>query len=277
MTVRNLSREPVMGFRLGSLFRFNRMLNSPSSANPYVFDSGFKTMDFAKFGSMYDTSAGVGITGSMVPNVEKRGRSLWWLVIPAVGFVLFWFNFMKIAHGFQHLVTGSLNKMVPGMQVRMAGAMNIPSNSIAGALYGTGWTNSIPAMSGQAAAVSGVAAVTQERNVRQVVVEKPKIWPDWNLQGETNLLVTGMAVAWIPGRVLEYRIYLSNGCELPIEDVLKVSQFCVTLKTGERIRVANWKDYEALLSKFGSQGVDDSQPAIPAAVMSLNAAGAGHP
>ena len=72
MTVRNLSREPIMGFRLGSLFRFNRMLNSPTSSNPYVFESGFKTMNFEKFGSMYDTSAGVGITSSMVPRRARR-------------------------------------------------------------------------------------------------------------------------------------------------------------------------------------------------------------
>jgi len=95
MNVRNLSREPFMGFRVGNLFRYVRSLNSPHSGNPAPFESGFVSMDFAKFGKMYDTTKGVGIAGSLVKDNPKRGRSLWWLLVPGavVVCVIVWLLF----------------------------------------------------------------------------------------------------------------------------------------------------------------------------------------
>lgn len=84
LTLRNLSREPVMGFRIGSVFRWARSLNSPTSANARVFDSGFLKLDVTEYGKLYDTMGGVGIAGGVVATEEKRGRSLWWLALPAV-------------------------------------------------------------------------------------------------------------------------------------------------------------------------------------------------
>lgn len=88
MNVRNLSREPFMGFRIGNMFRYIRSLNSPASANPAAFESGFKSMDFAKYGAFYDTTAGVGILGSIIKQPAKRGRSLWWITVP-IGLFIF--------------------------------------------------------------------------------------------------------------------------------------------------------------------------------------------
>lgn len=234
MTVRNLSREPVLGFRLGSLFRFSRMLNSPTSSNPYVFDSGFKTMDFAKYGSMYDTSAGVGITGSMVPNVEKKGRSLWWLLIPAVGFIAFWLNFGKLAHGFQHAITGGLKHAIPGFGVKMASAMNIPNTASAGAVASSS--------SSQAGAVS--TSRSGQENVSELIpstnsaaaaaaVKKTKNLPVWNLDGATNLQVVG----WCRTPVVT-NFFLSNGRQLPLWAVHEVSDYAVTLYDGTVLPVA---------------------------------------
>lgn len=95
MSVRNLSREPYLGFRLGNMFRYIRSLNSPNSINPAPFDSGFQPMNFKKYGQMFDTTAGVGIVGTFIHEPVKRGRSLFWLLIPAVAFVVFiiWFAF----------------------------------------------------------------------------------------------------------------------------------------------------------------------------------------
>jgi len=87
MSVRNLSREPIMGFRLGSFFRVTRMFNSPKSGNPQVFDSHFVGMDWETFGDLYDTSAGVGIQGSLVPNEDKRGLHIAWFIVPLCLFV----------------------------------------------------------------------------------------------------------------------------------------------------------------------------------------------
>jgi len=88
MVVRNLSREPLLGFRIGSYFRFLRFLNSPNSPNSMPFESGFKPLDVETYGKLYDTTAGVGIAGRIAPKVEKRGRSLWWLTVPVLGLVL---------------------------------------------------------------------------------------------------------------------------------------------------------------------------------------------
>lgn len=295
MTVRNLSREPILGFRLGSIFRFNRMLNSPTSANPYIFDSGFKTMDFAKYGSMYDTSAGVGITGSMVPNVEKRGRSLWWLVIPAVAFVAFWLNFNRLAHGFEHLISGSLNHIVPGMQMKMAGAMNIPTNAIAGPLAGRGGVAVNSPLSGQPGVNSDVVAGNGLTYSRPVFAEKPKTLPDWNLEGDTNICVTGISLIVYRRQnpIYIYHVYLSNTRELPFGDVARISPYCVELKSGEKLPIVSSAQVEkqrALLKEnvpeeFGARlpATESVSPGlsnltrrgnrVPPVVMSLPAAG----
>jgi hypothetical protein len=252
MTVRNLSREPVMGFRLGSVFRFNRMLNSPTSANPYIFDSGFKRMDFEKYGSMYDTSAGVGITGTMVPNVEKRGRSLVWLLFPLAAFVAFWFYFGTIAKGFQHLITKGLTHAIPGMRQKMAGAMNIPVSSSpvagAGAVFPNETTSeSIPTDKNASAVVPG----------RNRLAEKPKkveLLPYWNPEGFTNLEVTG----WIRTPATT-RIFLSNGRVLPAAVVAVVNDYCVTLYDGTRLPVKVVKS-EPL--KFDDGQAWQSSPAV---------------
>ena len=83
MTVRNLSREPILGFSWGNLFRYVRSLNSPQSPNPAVFESGFVRLKPEEIGDLYDTMAGVGIAGRVTPKTEARGRSPWWLAIPA--------------------------------------------------------------------------------------------------------------------------------------------------------------------------------------------------
>jgi len=89
--VRNLSREPVLGFRVGNVFRVLRMFNSPTSPNPQIFESAFKRLnkDVCK---LYDTTQGVGIVGGLMPTNERKGRSLWWLAIPICGVGLLLWN-----------------------------------------------------------------------------------------------------------------------------------------------------------------------------------------
>jgi hypothetical protein len=135
MSVRNLSREPVLGFNLASVFgsfRFVRSLNSPQSANPSVFDSGFVDLKPEVYGKFYDTMAGVGIAGRVtVPKTESRGRSVWWLAVPIVVLLLggvFVFTHIKqinsgIAHGLSHMLWGSsvATNMVPNVHASVAG------------------------------------------------------------------------------------------------------------------------------------------------------------
>ena len=86
MSVRNLLREPILGFNLGTLFgafRYVRTLNSPQSPNPAPFESGFVSLDVTEIGKLYDTTAGVGIAGRVAPpTVQKRGRHVAWLLVP---------------------------------------------------------------------------------------------------------------------------------------------------------------------------------------------------
>jgi len=127
MVVRNLSREPVMGFRIGNLFRFGRCLNSPTSANPAKFDSGFMPLDL-DLGNLYDTTQGVGIVGGLVPNNEKRGRSLWWLLIPAACVVVLVFRgpaWLTQAGGWamKRLVGSVVNKTGKATEVATGGVI----------------------------------------------------------------------------------------------------------------------------------------------------------
>jgi hypothetical protein len=110
MNVRNLSREPYMGFRVGNMFRYVRSLNSPTSTNPASFESGFVSMDFKKFGAMYDTTKGVGIAGTVVSAPVTRGRHLAWLIIPAVLFLVGIWSLVFLAPKWIHKGAASFSK-----------------------------------------------------------------------------------------------------------------------------------------------------------------------
>jgi hypothetical protein len=115
MSVRNLDREPFLGFNLGSLFgafRYTRTLNSPQSPNPYPFESGFVSLNVEEYGKLYDTMAGVGIAGRVaVPKHVKRGRHVAWLLVPIIGTVCLafygWRHISEInsflAHSLEHM------------------------------------------------------------------------------------------------------------------------------------------------------------------------------
>jgi len=96
MTVRNLSREPVLGFRAGNLFRYIRSLNSPHTPNAAPFETGFVRLKPEEYGRLYDTTAGVGIAGRVAPRSERRGRSLWWLMVPVILIIAFMWNMKSI-------------------------------------------------------------------------------------------------------------------------------------------------------------------------------------
>jgi Zonular occludens toxin (Zot) len=106
MTVRNLSREPVFGFRIANFFRFVRTLNSPTSPNPAPFDAGFIKLRPEVYGKLYDTTAGVGIAGRVSPTIEQRGIHWYWLGVP-VGVVLIFFVWL---YTHLSLVSGAIHK-----------------------------------------------------------------------------------------------------------------------------------------------------------------------
>lgn len=115
MTVRNLSREPVMGFRVGNMFRYIRSLHSPTSTNWAPFESGYLRLKPEEIGKLYDTTAGVGIAGRVTPRVESRGRSLWWLAIPILAFVLLIYNMKPIVHWLRMKATTAVNTGLTGV------------------------------------------------------------------------------------------------------------------------------------------------------------------
>lgn len=102
MTVRNLSREPVFGFRIANFFRLVRSLNSPTSPNPGTFDTAFLKLHAGEYGKLYDTMAGVGIAGRLTPDNEQRGIHWYWLGVPLAAILVF-FGWL-----FTHLPTVSM-------------------------------------------------------------------------------------------------------------------------------------------------------------------------
>jgi len=216
MTVRNLSREPFLGFNLATWlgsFRFLRMLNSPQSANPCVFDSGFVNLNPEEIGALYDTMQGVGIAGRVIAKHEARGRSLWWVLVP-VGFVAFcavWiFTHISqidayIAHGMQNVLFHASTNMVSA--VHLPGPVAASSAVPAGSLP-------VPA------AVASPAAVGASNG--------PPV---------TNALwCTGYCLIGGP------KAYLSDGSVVGPDEGLQ--QVCVgfVIVNGEKLKLRKWRD-----------------------------------
>lgn len=228
MSVRNLSREPYLGFRVGNLFRFVRSLNSPGSANPAVFESGFVGMDFEKFGKMYDTTAGVGIVGTIVKEPAKRGRSLYWLLLP-LGTLLVLFY---CAHKYAPSAIVRLAKSAGAGGEKMAGPqIRIPTNNLTPtslAAYMTGRVLRKP-LDSVSASITNTATDTDDT-------------------AQTEEKVTGFAVV---GGV-RY-VTLSDGVTYSGSDIEWVSNRLAKIQ-GQVFRFNNWKDYE----KLEKTVIDDS-------------------
>jgi hypothetical protein len=129
MTVRNLSREPFLGFNLASWFgefRFLRMLNSPQSGNPCVFESGFVSLNTEEIGALYDTMQGVGIAGRVVAKREQRGRSLWWLLVPISIVVVAACLVFSHIREINHAVASGLGRMLFHASTNVVAAVHLP-------------------------------------------------------------------------------------------------------------------------------------------------------
>jgi hypothetical protein len=139
MSVRNLLREPILGFNLGTLFgafRYVRTLNSPQSPNPAAFESGFVSLDVKEIGKLYDTTAGVGIAGRVAPPaVQKRGRHVAWLLVPiAIVIALGVYGFKHVdsinqwlSHTMAHMFFHGMAAMAPSGAV-VGNVPNVPGN-----------------------------------------------------------------------------------------------------------------------------------------------------
>jgi hypothetical protein len=267
MTVRNLSREPVLGFRIGNLFRINRMLNSPQSPNPAVFDSQFVTMDFRTYGDLYDTSAGVGVAGTLVPNVEKRGRSLLWLFVPI--FVIGWIAFHPgylvkcvtwVTNTMFHRLSGNVLTTMGATMPGTLPAAGIPPavHPPASGLSGMGQRLLVPAIMEATGNQPAVGPATGPAVKAAPVVTNLA----WIVSGpeDTNLLqVTG----WARNPDGELTVFLSNGRKLPSWMVAAVSDDTVILKDGSHLKMAL-----PPAGTWGGCGV--AQPPQPAVVPSFD-------
>ena len=126
MSVRNLGREPVMGFRLGSLFRYTRTLNSPQSANPAAFESGFIPLKPEELGALYDTMAGVGIAGRVTPKQEKRGRSIWWISVPVALFIVGFIYLFTHMSQVNEFINSAFRKVFNQTSGKIAADLHLP-------------------------------------------------------------------------------------------------------------------------------------------------------
>jgi hypothetical protein len=213
MTVRNLSREPILGFRLGNWFRVNRMLNSPKSPNPGIFDSQFVGMEFQKYGDLYDTSAGVGVAGSLVPNVERKGRSVWWLLVPVVCVLWLFFHpgiITRPVMAMTSVLTASVMRSVGGIDAKgnVIGTNTLATKYITPATAASGSAPvvvaGVPATSALASSpVSG--SVVLPAGAPSPVVSGGVSWRHWE---DTNTVV---CVGWSRTRAGGVEVYLSDG------------------------------------------------------------------
>lgn len=157
MSVRNLSREPMMGFNLASWFgsfRFVRSLNSPQSANPATFDSGFVDLQPEVYGRFYDTMQGVGIAGRVTPPAKhSRGRSLWWLFVPIGGFLVGLYLLFAHLGQINHAISYGLGRALFKGSSAMVSKVGLPVSS--NAVTQPSAVPSLPAS--VAAAVDGAA------------------------------------------------------------------------------------------------------------------------
>lgn len=133
MVVRNLSREPVFGFRIANFFRTIRMLNSPTSPNPAPFDAGFVKLRPEVYGKLYDTTAGVGIAGRLAPSNEQRGIHWYWLSVPLAAIVIFFVWLFTHLNCVQREITSHFFRMATsGFKSAMAHPMlQVPHSNFA--------------------------------------------------------------------------------------------------------------------------------------------------
>jgi hypothetical protein len=220
--IRNLSREPIYGFRLCSLFRYARMLNSPSSPDSKVFESGFVKLEPEVYGKLYDTMQGVGIAGRVVAHKEERGRSLWWLLIPIVAVCfLVWYGpgYMAKAGGaFMGKMVHRVTDVTDGKKIEIGKAFGAPSIGTNTAVI----TNSV---------------VTNA--ISQVLV----------YQVSTNIFLVGRAT--VPGYPFELLYYLSDG------SVYQTGDGHVEQGTGSGVRidgvVYTWKPRATFVEQSQSE------------------------
>ena len=82
--VRNLGKERLLGgITLPGRFRRSTFLDLPRGDDSPM-EVGYFKLRVEEYGSLYDTSAGVGLSGRVDTHESKKGRSPWFLVVYAV-------------------------------------------------------------------------------------------------------------------------------------------------------------------------------------------------
>lgn len=88
VVIRNLGREKfTFGVSPKNLIRRATYLNLPANGEPPQ-ETGYFKLNIGKYGKLYKTDAGVGLAGRLDSSgdglAERKGRSPWWLLVPAV-------------------------------------------------------------------------------------------------------------------------------------------------------------------------------------------------
>jgi len=206
MTVRNLSREPVLGFRVGNFFRYIRTLGSPTNPNTAVFESGFIPLD-EDLRWLYDTTQGVGIVGGLIPAQERRGRSLWWLAIPVVLFLVLCLNVKSLT---QWAVRTASRMTQSGIASVMQTGSKVASNSIPRLPPSTNKRVAGTVTDGGSAALTGVAALTSAPAGR--APEAPSVAVPVNVSHTTNAQILIRSFEYYGrGKGSQWRAVISTG------------------------------------------------------------------
>jgi len=210
-TIRNLGNEKfLLGVSFARLFRYSTYLDMPRpGSNEHPMETGMFKLNVKEYGSLYDTSAGVGLTGRIATNEKPKGRSPLLLVVACVVLIIVAFLTPK--------AVGSL------MNYGVSSLMHYSGHASDGLVKKSGGASA--AMAGPVApVVAGAAVASPEPTNQQTSVTR------------TNAPLEVVGIVRVP---MNEKVLLSDGRILSCRshDVLGIESDCVYLRKEGRVPI----------------------------------------
>jgi len=109
--LRNFKHEKIGKFKHRRVIKWERYWKVPMGVSPIPMATGTMPVDVSYLGQMYDTTAGVGVSGGFVADKQRVERGIPFWMLPAGVFTLcmsiwlfIWFGGKSVGNHFMHLV-----------------------------------------------------------------------------------------------------------------------------------------------------------------------------